>query len=87
MKAEVTLSNLYWNKNLANFFFRDQAYRTFEELIQYIVNSDDIYGGTQDQKIDSLEFDVYQYYSGDLDNFEEDCYNLSVEEILNQFYY
>ena len=34
MKAEVTISNIYWNKGLSNFFFRDQAYNTLEELVK-----------------------------------------------------
>ena len=34
MKAEVTISNIYWNNSLSDFFFRDQAYETLEELVK-----------------------------------------------------
>ena len=60
MKAEVTISNIYWNKGLSNFFFRDQAYETLEELINRSTMSgpdtlDALDDATEDMDIDDVE--------------------------------
>lgn len=34
MKAEVTMSQIWFNKSLSDFFFREQAYNTLEELVR-----------------------------------------------------
>lgn len=66
MKAEVTITNIYWNKGLSNFFFRDQAYRTLEDLVARSTMSgaatlaalDDF---TEDMDIDNVEEMFYSY--------------------------
>lgn len=66
MKAEVTITNIYWNKGLSNFFFRDQAYRTLEDLVSRSTMSgaatlaalDDF---TEDKDIDDVEEMFYSY--------------------------
>lgn len=72
MKADVTLQALYFNKGVAKFFFRDKAYKTLEELVRLV--------GNGSYEFDQLEAAVEEVYN-DLDWFEEDCYNLSAEEV------
>lgn len=75
MKAEVTISNIYWNKGLSNFFFRDQAYNTLEELVKRSAMSgqdtlDALDNATEDMNIDEVE---------------ETFYSESVEYCANEF--
>lgn len=78
MKADVTLQNLYWNKGVGTFFFRGQAYRELENLVHAV--------GDGAAAFDELEERVEQVYDN-VDDFEEDCYNLSLEEILENLGY
>lgn len=60
MKAEVTISNIYWNNSLSDFFFRDQAYNTLDELINRSTMSgpdtlDALDNATEDMDIDDVE--------------------------------
>lgn len=60
MKAEVTISNIYWDKGLSNFFFRDQALSTLEELMRRSTMSgaetlDALNDATDDMDIDDVE--------------------------------
>lgn len=75
MKANVTISNIYWNKGLANFFFRTQAYNTLEELLERSSM------GSQSalQALDEQTEDT------DLDEIEEMFYSDSVEEIADYY--
>lgn len=73
MLAEVTLQALYFNKGIASFFFREQAYRELERLVKNV--------GYGQEAFDELESRIEQAYEN-LDDFEEDCYNLSQEELL-----
>ena len=64
MKAEVTISNIYWNKGLSNFFFRDQAYNTLEELVKRSTMSgqdtlDALDNATEDMNINDVEETFY----------------------------
>ena len=72
MKADVTLQALYFNKGIAKFFFREQAYNTLEQLVRLF--------GYGSEAFDELEARVEEVY-WDLDSFEEDCYNLSAEDV------
>lgn len=74
MKADVTLSNLYWNKGVASFFFREQAYKELERLVDMV--------GHGDAEMTELEDRIESVYEN-LDDFEEDCYNASVEELMD----
>ena len=75
MKAEVTISNIYWNKGLKNFFFRDQAYSTLEELVsRSTMNGQD----TLDALDDATD-------GMDIDDVEEMFYSESVEYCADEF--
>lgn len=75
MKAEVTISNIYWNKGLSNFFFREQALSTLEELVsRSTMNGQD----TLDTLGDATE-------DMDIDDVEEMFYSESVEYCAEEF--
>jgi len=76
MKAEVTISNIYWNKkSLGGFFFRDQAYETLEKL----VNGSVLEGAEVLSKLDEQTEDL------DIDAIEEDFYSSSIEELAEEY--
>lgn len=74
MKTNVTLSQMYFNYRILDFFFRKQARRTFEEIIKRA-------GDTQ-AKFDELTDAIEGYYDS-IDEFEEDCYNMTATEVLD----
>ena len=75
MVARLTLSQVWFNKGLLSFFFREQSVKTLEELLNRSTFSwDDTFAF-----IDENEEDL------DLDDFEEDCYNLSVDELAERY--
>lgn len=75
MKAEVTISNIYWNKSLSNFFFREQAYKTLEELVnRSAMNGQDTLDAL-DNATDGM----------DIDDVEETFYSESVEYCAEEF--
>ena len=81
MKAEVTISNIYWNKSLSNFFFRDQAYETLEELVKRsAMNGQDtldaLDDATEDMSIDDVE---EIFYSESVDYCAEE-FGIELEE-------
>ena len=69
MKAELTIKQLYYNASLMNFFFRNQAENTLNELIEKCEESNDEI------------FNAIENYSDDLDEIEEMMYNDSISEI------
>ena len=73
MKADVTISKLYWDVEFAKYFFRRQAYQTFTDLVKRI--------GRGDAGLETLSNAIENNYL-DLDSFEEDCYNLDVDQML-----
>ena len=75
MKAEVTIGNIYWNKGLSNFFFRDQAYETLEELVTRSTMSGQDTLDALDEATDDM----------DIDDVEETFYSESVEYCANEF--
>lgn len=75
MKAEVTISNIYWNKGLSNFFFREQAYKTLEELVKRSTMS----GQDTLDALDNATEDM------DIDDVEETFYSESVEYCADEF--
>lgn len=80
INEEVTLSNIWWNSGLRGFLFRDQATATLEELVSAV-------GGDRDLNLFSdLEDRVEQNYAY-VEDFEEDCYNESVEYLLENLGY
>lgn len=75
MKAEVTISNIYWNNGLKNFFFRDQAYTTLVELVTRSTMSG---RETLDALVDATD-------DMDIDDVEETFYSNSVEYCADEF--
>ena len=75
MKAEVTISNIYWNKGLSNFFFREQAYETLDELVARSTMSGQDTLDTLDDATDGM----------DIDDVEEMFYSESVEYCAEEF--
>lgn len=75
MKAEVTISNIYWNKGLSNFFFREQAYTTLEELVTRSTMSGQDTLDALDEATDDM----------DIDDVEEMFYSESVEYCAEEF--
>lgn len=75
MKAEVTISNIYWNKGLSDFFFRNQALSTLEELVnRSAMNGQDTLDAL-DNATDGM----------DIDDVEETFYSESVEYCAEEF--
>lgn len=75
MKAEVTISNIYWNKSLSDFFFREQAYNTLEKLVSRSAMSGQDTLDTLDDATDGM----------DIDDVEEMFYSESVEHCAEEF--
>ena len=75
MTANVTISNLYWNNSLADFFFRTQANYTLNELVERSFMGSQL----------TLKILDEQTEDADLDDIEEMFYSDSVEEIANHF--
>lgn len=75
MKAEVTISNIYLNNSLSDFFFRDQAYNTLEELVKRSTMSGQDTLDALDEATDDM----------DIDDVEETFYSESVEYCANEF--
>lgn len=75
MKAEVTINNIYWNKSLSDFFFREQAYKTLEELVTRSTMSGQDTLDALDEATDDM----------DIDDVEEKFYSESVEYCANEF--
>ena len=73
MVANVTISNIYWNNSLRNFFWREQSMDTLEELMSRSTMP----------KEDVLELLDEQTETEDIDEVEEDFYSLSVEELAD----
>lgn len=75
MKAEVTISNIYWNNSLSDFFFREQAYKTLEELVERSAMN-------EQDTLDALDNATEDM---DIDDVEETFYSESVEYCANEF--
>lgn len=75
MKAEVTISNIYWNKGLSDFFFRKQAYKRLEKLVERSTMS----GQDTLDALDDATEDM------DIDDVEETFYSESVEYCAEEF--
>lgn len=76
MVANVTISNIYWNNSLRNFFWRTQSMDTLEELMRR---------STMDENNDILQLLDEQTEEEDIDDVEEDFYSLSVEELAENY--
>ena len=75
MKAEVSMSQIWFNKSLSDFFFREQAYNTLEELVKRsAMNGQDTLDALDDATEDM-----------DIDDVEETFYSESVEHCADEF--
>ena len=74
MKANITISNIYWNNGLRDFFFREQANNTLEEFI----NRSSLDGEHTLNALDDLTDGM------DIDGVEELFYEMSVDEVANE---
>jgi len=75
MKADVYLSRIYWNRSLADFFFREQSYKTLEEFVN----------GSSLEASHMLDLLDERTEHSDIDDVEEMFYENSVEEIAEEF--
>lgn len=75
MKAEVTMSQIWFNNSLSDFFFRDQAYNTLEELVKRSTMSGQDTLDALDEATDDM----------DIDYVEETFYSESVEYCADEF--
>ena len=75
MVANVTISNIYYNNSLRNFFWRTQSMDTLEELMSRATMDED----------DILELLDEQTETENIDDVEEDFYSLSVEELAENY--
>ena len=75
MKAEVTMSQIWFNNSLRDFFFREQSYKTLEELVSRSAMSGR-------ETIDALEDATEDM---DIDDVEEMFYSESVEYCAEEF--
>lgn len=75
MKANLTITNIYWNKGLSNFFFRDQALKTLDEFVHKAkVGAEDAL-----DELDEITEDM------DIDEVEECFYSMSLSELEDEF--
>lgn len=80
MTADVSLQALWFNKGIASYFFREQAYNTLEDLVERV-------GGRESSAaFDDLEARIDEVYNS-LDDFEEDCYSYGTEDLLEALGY
>lgn len=75
MKAEISMFQIFENTSIQKFFMREQAIKTFNELI---VRADK---EELDCFFDMLENYVYVELDNSLDDFEEMLYNESIDDI------
>ena len=75
MKAYISISTLWYNGRLMDFFFREQAKKTLEELVNASALS-------TDRTLAILDIDTYEE---DLDEIEESFYTQSVEQIAEEY--
>lgn len=75
MKAEVTISNIYWNEGLRDFFFRKQASDTLDKLMERsALNGPETLNALNDAT-DGM----------DIDDVEESFYSCSIDELAEEF--
>lgn len=64
MKAKITISQIWLNESLSDFFFRKQAFNTLEELVAKSADGDlqtieKLNDATEDMDIDDVEETFY----------------------------
>ncbi len=76
MKAEITFSQVWWNRSILSFFFRSQAENTLNELMERAEEPDNALNCVENY---AEENDCT------LDDIEEIFYNDTLEEIAEEF--
>ena len=75
MTANLTISQVYWNRGLSNFFFRDQALKTLDEFVHKAkVGAEDA--------LDELDEITEEQ---DIEEVEESFYSMSLNELEDEF--
>lgn len=67
MKAEITMSQLWWNPSIMGFFFREQAKNRFEELLELVDEDTESICGIIDDKYENLDDFEEEMYCEDFD--------------------
>lgn len=73
MTAEITFSNLVWNKSLRGFFFREQSERHFNEVVDAIMQ-----GPEEEESLNEL----FENYFSTVDELEEYFYEEDADTII-----
>ena len=76
MKAEITMSQLYWNPSILGFFFTKQAQNTLTELLDKAEDRE-----TALEQID----DHADIWGMDADGIGDMFHDMSVEELATEF--
>lgn len=75
MTTNITFSNIYWNKSLRDYFFREQSWNTVEELS---AKCELDVQGFLSQMDDATEHE-------DIDDVEENFYVSSIEKLAEEY--
>ena len=73
MEINITLSQIWNNTSLRDYFMRSQAQRELEKLLEHVEDEADA--------LETLDTNIYDYYGGDFDTFEEELYSGDYREI------
>lgn len=76
MKAEITMSQMYWNPSILGFFFTKQAQNTLTELLDKAEDRE-----TALEQIDSTA----DSWDMDADSIGDMFHDMTVEELAAQF--
>lgn len=73
MEINITLSQIWNNTSLRGFLMRSQAQSELEKLLDRVEDKEDA--------LETLDTNIYDYYGGDFDTFEEELYSGDYREI------
>ena len=73
MTANVSIDLIWWNRDLADYFFRDQSMHTLEQLVRRAKDDTCVVLDVIDEHVQDT--DIY--------DVEKDFYQLSVEELAD----
>lgn len=73
MEINITLSQIWNNTSIRDFLMRSQAQSELEKLLSHVEDEEDA--------LETLDTNIYDYYGGDFDTFEEELYSGDYREI------
>ena len=73
MEINITLSQIWNNTSIRDFLMRSQAQSELEKLLSHVEDEEDA--------LETLNTNIYDYYGGDFDTFEEELYSGDYREI------